>query len=122
MLCASSAPYIGKNAFTGGSCTGIGQKITNCRLLEGRGPTGKTEYAEPQQRLCKSHLPQLGVLRPKSSVLTYCISAGRPVSRSIRLAIGGWVENRLPKLIPRKGATMNKCAVEGEAAIGRRFE
>src|SRR5208337_2450523 len=31
----------------------------------------------------------------------YCInSAGRPVSRSIRLAMGGCVENRLPKLIP----------------------
>ena len=34
----------------------------------------------------------------------YCVnSAGRPVSRSIRLAIGGWVENRLPKFIPRNG-------------------
>jgi hypothetical protein len=34
----------------------------------------------------------------------YCInSAGRPVRRSMRFAIGGWVENRLPKFIPRNG-------------------
>ena len=34
----------------------------------------------------------------------YCVnSAGRPVSRSMRFAIGGWVENRLPKFIPRNG-------------------
>jgi len=40
-------------------------------------------------------------LRAKSS---YCInSAGLPVRRSMRFAIGGWVENRLPKFIPRNG-------------------
>ena len=47
----------------------------------------------------------------------------RPVSRSIRRAIGGWVEKRLAKLAPLiKGATINKCAVEGEACIGSRLE
>jgi len=30
-------------------------------------------------------------------------SAGRPVRRSIRFAIGGWVENKLPKFMPRNG-------------------
>jgi len=29
-------------------------------------------------------------------------SAGLPVNRSILFAVGGWVENRLPKLIPPK--------------------
>ena len=39
----------------------------------------------------------------------YCVnSAGRPVNRSMRLAIGGWVENKLPKFIPNRGWTMNK--------------
>ena len=34
----------------------------------------------------------------------YCVnSAGLPVSRSILLAIGGCVENKLPKFIPSKG-------------------
>lgn len=34
----------------------------------------------------------------------YCVnSAGLPVSFSIRLAIGGCVENRFPKFIPKKG-------------------
>ena len=47
----------------------------------------------------------------------------RPVSRSIRRAIGGWVEKRLAKLAPLiKGATINKCAVEAEACMGRRLE
>ena len=49
-------------------------------------------------------------------------SAGRPVNLSIRFAVGGCVENRLPKLIPRNGAMMNKCAVEGVATNGIRFE
>ena len=45
------------------------------------------------------------------------------MSRSIRRAIGGWVEKRLAKLAPlSKGATINKCAVDGEACIGRRLE
>ena len=36
--------------------------------------------------------------------LAYCVnSAGRPVRRSMRLAIGGCVENRLPKFIPING-------------------
>ena len=42
--------------------------------------------------------------------------------RSIRFAIGGWVENKLPKFIPSSGWMINKCAVDGEAAIGTRFE
>ena len=47
----------------------------------------------------------------------------RPVSRSIRRAIGGWVEKRLAKLAPLiKGATINKCAVEAEACMGSRLE
>ena len=47
----------------------------------------------------------------------------RPVSRSIRRAIGGWVEKRLAKLAPLiKGATINKCAVEGEACMGSCLE
>jgi hypothetical protein len=49
-------------------------------------------------------------------------SAERPVNRSIRLAIGGWVENRLEKFTPSSGATMNRCAVDGVACIGTRFE
>jgi len=49
-------------------------------------------------------------------------SAGRPVNRSIRLAMGGWVENRLAKSIPSSGFTMNRCAVDGVAVIGRRRE
>lgn len=53
----------------------------------------------------------------------YCKnSAGRPVSRSILLAIGGCVENRFPKFIPSSGWIINKCAVEGDAAIGTRRE
>jgi hypothetical protein len=47
-------------------------------------------------------------------------SAGRPVNRSILFAVGGWVENRLPKLIPpRNGAMMKRCAVDGLAISGR---
>lgn len=50
-------------------------------------------------------------------------SAGRPVSRSMRLAIGGWVENRFAKLTPlSSGATMKRCAFDGEACMGMRFE
>jgi len=47
--------------------------------------------------------------RPRGAVRSprahYCPnSAGLPVKRSILLAVGGCVENRLPKLIPpRKG-------------------
>src|ERR1700751_1275216 len=63
---------------------------------------------------------ELLLLRPVYA--TRLNSAGRPVSRSIRLAIGGCVENRLPTLKPSNGATMNKCAVEGLAAIGMRLE
>ena len=52
-----------------------------------------------------------------------CYMGDRPVSRSIRRAIGGCVENRLAKLAPlRKGATINRCAVDGEASIGSRLE
>jgi hypothetical protein len=50
------------------------------------------------------------ISRPKGSVLggrvlfAYWVnSAGRPVKRSIRFAIGGWVENKLPKFMPRNG-------------------
>ena len=47
-------------------------------------------------------------------------SAGRPVNRSILFAVGGCVENRLPKLIPPKnGAIMKRCAVDGLATSGR---
>ena len=50
-------------------------------------------------------------------------SGGRPVKRSIRLGIGGWVENRLASVSPPiMGATMKRCAVDGEAAIGSLFE
>ena len=50
-------------------------------------------------------------------------TGARPVSRSIRLAIGGWVEKRFARLAPlSKGATINRCAVEGEAGMGRRRE
>ena len=58
---------------------------------------------------------KLRTYRPKS--------AGRPVSRSIRFAVGGWVENRLPKLIPPKNGWMIKrCAVDGLAISGRCLE
>ena len=47
----------------------------------------------------------------------------RPVSRSMRRAMGGWVEKRLAKLAPViKGATINRCAVEGEACMGSCLE
>ncbi len=54
----------------------------------------------------------------------YCPnSAGLPVNRSIRFAVGGWVENKLPKLIPpRNGAIMKRCAVDGLAKSGRCLE
>ena len=53
----------------------------------------------------------------------YCWnSAGRPVSRSILMAIGGWVENKLPKFIPKSGWMINRCAVDGLANIGVRRE
>ena len=45
------------------------------------------------------------------------------MSRSIRLAIGGWVEKRLARLAPlSRGATINRWAVEGEAGKGKRRE
>jgi len=37
-------------------------------------------------------------------------------------SIGGWVENRLEKSKPSRGATINRCAVGGVADIGTRFE
>ena len=40
----------------------------------------------------------------------------------MRLAMGGWVENRLPKFIPSSGWMMNRCAVDGLACIGMRRE
>ena len=40
------------------------------------------------------------------------ISAGWPVSFSMRLAVGGWVLNRLAQF--RRGCTIHKCAVEGD--------
>jgi hypothetical protein len=52
-----------------------------------------------------------------------CYTGARPVSRSIRLAIGGWVEKRLARLAPlSRGATINRWAVEGEACKGKRRE
>src|SRR6185437_10562091 len=56
----------------------------------------------------------------KHLMLFYCcVCDGRPTSRSMRLAIGGWVEKRLAKLAPEmSGATMKRCAVEGEAPMG----
>ena len=54
----------------------------------------------------------------------YCRnSAGRPVNRSMRFAVGGCVENRFPKLIPPKnGWMMKRCAVDGVASSGCRRE
>ena len=93
-----------------------------------------------QKALPKSGGVALGVVlrsegsrRPKSSDSSSSVrfklsadygsnSAGRPVSLSMRLAIGGWVENRLEKSTPSNGATMNRCAVEGVACMGMRFE
>jgi hypothetical protein len=49
-------------------------------------------------------------------------SAGCPVRRSIRFAIGGWVEKRPLTLTPSSGWIMNKCAVEGDATMGMRRE
>jgi hypothetical protein len=58
---------------------------------------------------------ELRTYRPKS--------AGLPVKRSIRFAVGGWVENRLPKLIPpMNGWMMKRCAVDGLAISGRCLE
>ena len=53
----------------------------------------------------KPDIPQKSAAVLVASRTSYCIvySAGRPVSRSIRFAMGGWVENRLPRLIPRNG-------------------
>jgi hypothetical protein len=43
-------------------------------------------------------------LKARSQERFYCVnSAGLPVSRSMRFAIGGWVENSPAKLIPSSG-------------------
>ena len=42
------------------------------------------------------------------SQLRNCCSSRIPVSRAMRSAIGGCVENRLPMLIPNIGFTMNR--------------
>ncbi len=47
----------------------------------------------------------------------------RPISRSIRFCIGGWVENKLVNIPPpTSGCAINKCALEGDATMGTRFE
>ena len=47
----------------------------------------------------------------------------RPISRSILFCIGGWVENKLVNMPPpTSGCAINKCALEGDATMGRRFE
>jgi hypothetical protein len=59
----------------------------------------------------------------KSQKASYCVnSAGRPVNRSILFAIGGCVENKLAKFTPTSGWIINKCAVDGVAAMGNRRE
>ena len=71
----------------------------------------------------ESWTPNLKIKTAESNTRHYCMnSAGRPVRRSIRFAIGGWVENKLPKFIPRNGWIIKRCAVDGVASIGTRFE
>src|SRR5208283_1665228 len=67
----------------------------------------------------RSQVPVLGGV--SVFLRDYCPnSAGLPVNRSIRFAVGGWVENKLPKVIPpRNGAMMKRCAVDGLAIRGR---
>jgi hypothetical protein len=40
----------------------------------------------------------------------------------MRSSSGGWVENKLIKLLPESGFTMNICAVDGLASMGNFFE
>jgi len=47
----------------------------------------------------------------------------RPISRSMRFGIGGWVENRLVKISPVvSGWQMNMWAIDGETCIGTRLD
>jgi hypothetical protein len=80
-------------------------------------------HAISLRRQLPNDTPEVGLSPGPRSFRHYCMnSAGRPVRRSIRFAIGGWVEKRLPKFIPSNGWMMNKCAVEGVAAMGTRRE
>jgi len=79
--------------------------------------------AHTVHRRCLSIFKCLVLLRTENRELYCPNSAGLPVNRSILLAVGGWVENKLPKLMPPKnGAMMKRCAVEGLATNGKRCE
>jgi hypothetical protein len=52
----------------------------------------------------------------------YPLIGDRLRNRRIRSSIGGWVLKRLTQDPPASGLTMNKCAVAGFAAMGRRCE
>ena len=63
------------------------------------------------------------ILMTKNLAYSRPLNERRPISRSMRFAIGGWVEKRLANIsLPVNGCAMNKCAVVGEATSGRRFE
>ncbi len=88
------------------------------KLAEG---DGSKNGAKENQRAQPKAKQQVHQGMEKGAHLGYI--GARPVSRSIRRAIGGWVEKRLAKLAPPiKGATINKWAVEGEACIGSCLE
>src|SRR5919201_4018523 len=107
-------------------------------FLDATGPAGKralTRSKGPRQSRLSSVLTFFSAplrlrgemnrsqLRTRYSVLgTHTRSIGLPVRRSMRLGIGGWVENRLAKSMPISGCTINKCAVEGVAIMGMRLE
>jgi hypothetical protein len=109
--------------------TGVTGLLTTSRALvipsEARDLGFACDATKPEREYARIlQLPKL--LVPSSQKLeagSHCInSAGLPVSRSIRFAIGGCVENKLPKFIPNSGWIINRCAVDGDAAIGTRRE
>ena len=57
------------------------------------------------------------MLRALNAVLNHIAS-----SLAMRSAVGGCVENNRIRDAPVNGWMMNKCAVEGVASIGSRFE
>ena len=65
---------------------------------------GYREHSAVRTRQTGDYQPTEGISAGRRVLFAYWVnSAGRPVRRSIRFAIGGWVENKLPKFMPRNG-------------------
>ena len=88
-----------------------------------RGPAGIVLNQNHQSFDKRSHAALALAARlslPESTFLAE--GGGVPRKRAMRSSKGGWVENRLIKLRPDNGLTINMWAVDGLASMGSFWE